>query len=143
MKKVSLMFVLGLGLLATTATAQIGGAMDKLSKQSKTAVSDAQKSSTAGVLGNLDTQLKNQFKLDGVKSQIVGDALKIKVADSDFTKLSATSKTKQGNEMLGAASSILSGSGLNLKGLGISNIILEMVKSMSVSEILQTFKKKI
>jgi hypothetical protein len=73
----------------------------------------------------------------------VGDALKIKVADSDFTKLSAASKTKQGNEMLGAASSILSGSGLNLKGMGIGSIILDMVKSMSLSEILQTFKKKI
>jgi hypothetical protein len=143
MKKISLMFVIGFGLLASTATAQIGGAMDKLSKQSKTVVSDAQKSSTAGILSNLDTQLKNQFKLDGVKSQIVGDALKIKVADSDFTKLSAASKTKQGNEMLGAASSILSGSGLNLKGMGIGSIILDMVKSMSLSEILQTFKKKI
>ena len=143
MKKISLMLVIGFGLLASTATAQIGGAMDKLSKQSKTAVSDAQKSSTAGILSNLDTQLKNQFKLDGVKSQIVGNALKIKVADSDFTKLSAASKTKQGNEMLGAASSILSGSGLNLKGMGISSIILEMVKSMSISDILQTFKKKL
>lgn len=143
MKKISLMLVIGFGLLASTATAQIGGAMDKLSKQSKTAVSDAQKSSTAGILSNLDTQLKNQFKLDGVKSQIVGNALKIKVADSDFTKLSAASKTKQGNEILGAASSILSGSGLNLKGMGISSIILEMVKSMSISDILQTFKKKL
>jgi hypothetical protein len=143
MKKISLMLVIGFGLLASTATAQIGGAMDKLSKQSKTAVSDAQKSSTSGILSNLDTQLKNQFKLDGVKSQIVGNALKIKVADSDFTKLSAASKTKQGNEMLGAASSILSGSGLNLKGMGISSIILEMVKSMSISDILQTFKKKL
>ncbi|MDZ4666569.1 MAG: hypothetical protein SGJ00_01680 [bacterium] len=143
MKKGILMFAMGLFILGNTASCQIGGALDKLNKQSKTAAADAQKASTASILSNLDAQLKSQFKLDGVKSQIMGDALKIKVADSDFNKLSATSKTKQGNEILGAASSILSGSGLNLKGLGIGSIILEMVKSMSLSEILQTFKKKI
>lgn len=143
MKKYSLMLILGLGLMVSAANAQISGAMDKLSKQSKTAVSNAQNSATSSMLANLDSKLKSQFKLDGVKSQIMGNALKIKVADSDFNKLSATNKTKQGNEILGAATNILSGSGLNLKNIGIGTIILEMVKSMSLSDIIQTFKKKV
>jgi hypothetical protein len=141
MKRIITMVALFAAFGFTTAFAQIGSAMDKLSKQGSKVVADAQKSTTASVLGELDKQLQSQFKLDGVKSQLIGDALKIKVADSDFTKLSAASKTKQGNDMLGAALGILSGSGLNLKSLGIKNVILEMFKSMSVNDVLSTAKK--
>jgi hypothetical protein len=99
------------------------------------------KNSTATILGNLDKQIKSQFKLDGVKSQIMGDALKIKVADSDFKKLSAVSRNKQGNQIIDATNGLLTGGGLNLKGLGIKNIILEMVSSMNLNDILQILKR--
>jgi hypothetical protein len=72
---------------------------------------------------------------------VVGDALKIKVANSDFTKLSAASKTKQGNDMLGSALRILTGSGLNLKSMGLKSVILEMFKSMTINDVLSTAKK--
>jgi hypothetical protein len=141
MKRIFSMIAIFLAIGSTTAFAQIGGAMDKLSKQGSAAKSEAQKSSTASALSNLDKQLKEQFKLDGVKSSVVGDALKIKVANSDFTKLSAASKTKQGNDMLGSALRILTGSGLNLKSMGLKSVILEMFKSMTINDVLSTAKK--
>jgi hypothetical protein len=141
MKRIIIIITLFAAFGLTNAFAQLGGAMDKLSKQGSKVVADAQKSTTAIGLSELDKQLKDQFKLDGVKSQVMGDALKIKVADSDFTKLSAASKTKQGNDILGSAMGILSRSGLNLKSLGIKNVILEMFKSMNVNDVLSTVKK--
>ena len=141
MKRIIIIIALIAAFGLTNAFAQLGGAMDKLSKQGSKVVADAQKSTTASGLSELDKQLKDQFKLDGVKSQVLGDALKIKVADSDFTKLSAASKTKQGNDILGSALGILSRSGLNLKSLGIKNVILEMFKSMNVNDVLSTVKK--
>ncbi len=141
MKRIIIIITLFAACGLTNTFAQLGGAMDKLSKQGSKVVADAQKSTTAIGLSELDKQLKDQFKLDGVKSQVMGDALKIKVADSDFTKLSAASKTKQGNDILGSAMGILSRSGLNLKSLGIKNVILEMFKSMNVNDVLSTVKK--
>ncbi|OYU95017.1 MAG: hypothetical protein CFE21_11960 [Bacteroidetes bacterium B1(2017)] len=143
MKKLILLLLVAFAIQSNSAFAQLGGAMDKLAKQGSAAATDAKNSSTSTILGNLDKSLKDQFKLDGVKSQIMGDVLKIKVADTDFTKLSAASKTKQGNQIADAASSILGGSGLNLQGLGLKNIIVEMFKSMSLNDILATIKKPI
>jgi hypothetical protein len=136
----NLFLVFCLALLVGSCQAQ-SGAMSKLSKQSSTVAKDAQKATTATALANLDKKLKEQFKLDGVKSSLVGDALKIQVADSDFTKLSAANQTKQGNQIMDSALGILSGSGLNLKSLGINSILVELLQSMNLNTILNSVKK--
>ncbi|MCF8253128.1 MAG: hypothetical protein K9H61_04535 [Bacteroidia bacterium] len=136
----NLLFVFGLAILLSSCSAQ-SGALTNLSKQSSTVAQDAQKATTAAALASLDKQLKDKFKLDGVKSSLVGDALKIQVADSDFTKLSAANQTKQGNQILDSALGILSGSGLNLKSLGINNILVELLQSLNLNTILSSIKK--
>lgn len=98
---------------------------------------------TKKMLGNLDSEMKKQFKLDGVKSEIAGDVLKMKVADSDFASMTNNLRTSTGNNMLEQAVKLAKGNGINLKGLGIKSVVLEMVKGLSVNEVLTKVSKKL
>lgn len=137
------MLLVAIGLLVGVANTSAQNSINKLSKQAQSSVSSTQSNSTKSVLNNLDAELMKKFKLDGVKSEIVGNTLKMKVADEDLAGLSASARDAQGNAMLNSAMDILKGSGLNLKNLGVKNVLLEMVKNMSVKEILGSISRKL
>jgi hypothetical protein len=84
-----------------------------------------------------------KFNLDGVKSEIVGNTLKMKVADTDLAGLSASALDAKGNAMLNSAMDLVKGNGLNLKSLGVNNVLVEMVKNMSLKDILGSVSKKL
>ncbi|MBU3662876.1 MAG: hypothetical protein FGM41_06730 [Bacteroidetes bacterium] len=141
MKKSMLFMAFSLLVCAANSTAQ--SSINKLSRQAQSSISGAQNNSTKAVLSNLDTELMKKFSLDGVKSEIVGNTLKMKVADTDLAKLSASARDAKGNDMLNSAMDLLKGNGMNLKGLGVTNVLLEMVKNMSLKEILGSVSKKL
>ena len=137
-----LFLFIGLNLFwVLTTKAQINTNLQQLKKIENSIVGNAKNASSAALLQSLDAQLKNKFSLDGVKSQLLGNTLNVKLADMDFTKLNPNAQGKQATLFTEAIkNSIATG---NLKSLGISTIVVEMVKSMSVPEILQTLKTKL
>lgn len=119
----------------TVAQAQISN----LNKQA----TNLQKNGVTNALSNLDQQLISQFKLDNVKSEIVGNILKLKVSDADFSKLSYENQIQQGNQIMDAATKILGGSGINLKNLGVSQMLIQMLPAVNSSNILQAIRRNL
>jgi hypothetical protein len=137
------MLFLAFSLLVCVANLTAQSSLNKLSKQAQSSVSSTQSNSTKSVLSNLDAELMKKFNLDGVKSEIVGNTLKMKVADADLAGLSASALDAKGNAMLNSAMDLVKGNGLNLKSLGVNNVLVEMVKNMSLKDILGSVSKKL
>jgi hypothetical protein len=137
------MLFLAFSLLVCVANSTAQSSINKLSKQEQSSVSSTQSNSTKSVLSNLDAELMKKFNLDGVKSEIVGNTLKMKVADTDLAGLSASALDAKGNAMLNSAMDLVKGNGLNLKSLGVNNVLVEMVKNMSLKDILGSVSKKL
>ena len=141
MKKIILILVVSMFVFSNNANAQLGNALNQLEKTGEKLLADTKKASTSTLLSAMDQSLKAKYSLDGVKSQIMGDVLKIKVADNDFTKLTNGAKASQAAQIMNTANTLMKGNGLNLQGLGVKNVVLEMVKNMTATEIIQTLKK--
>jgi hypothetical protein len=116
-----------------TVQAQIGNITKQAVNIEKTALQNS--------LTSLDQQLLTQFKLDQVKSEIIGNVLKLKVADTDFAKLNASNQLLQGNKIMDAATKILSSKGTNLKSVGITKMVIEMLPATKATTILQTISR--
>ncbi|MDP3928196.1 MAG: hypothetical protein Q8R57_04185 [Bacteroidota bacterium] len=108
----------------------------------KQAVSTVKNTSTAGVLSALDNQLKNKFKLDGVKSELSGETLKVRAASAAYAKLPASLRNTQGNRVLDATTQMLSGDA-TLKSLNVKTVAIDMVRDMSVGKVIQSFSKTV
>ncbi len=141
MKKIILILFVSMFALANNANAQIGNAINQLEKTGEKILTDTKKASTGTLLNAMDQSLKTRYNLDGVKSQIMGDVLKIRVADADFAKLTNGAKTSQAAQIMSTANTLVKNNGLNLQGLGVKNVVVEMVKNMTATEIIQTLKK--
>jgi hypothetical protein len=112
------------------------------STNTKQAVSTVKNTSTAGVLSALDNQLKNKFKLDGVKSELSGETLKVRAASAAYAKLPASLRNTQGNKVLDATTKMLSGDA-TLKSLNVKTVAIDMVRDMSVGKVIQSFSKTV
>ncbi len=141
MKKIILVLFVALFALSNNANAQLGNALNQLEKTGEKILTDTKKASTGTLLNAMDQSLKTRYSLDGVKSQIMGDVLKIRVADTDFTKLTNGAKASQAAQIMSTANTLVKNNGLNLQGLGVKNVVVEMVKNMTATEIIQTLKK--
>jgi hypothetical protein len=108
----------------------------------KQAVSTAKNTNTAGVLSALDNQLKNKFNLDGVKSELSGETLKVRAASAAYAKLPASLRNTQGNKVLDATTQMLSGDA-TLKSLNVKTVAVDMVRDMSVGKVIQSFSKTV
>ena len=108
----------------------------------KQAVSTAKNTNTAGVLSALDNQLKNKFNLDGVKSELSGETLKVRAASAAYAKLPASLRNTQGNKVLDATTQMLSGDA-TLKSLNVKTVAIDMVRDMSVGKVIQSFSKTV
>jgi len=108
----------------------------------KQAVSAVKNTSTAGVLSALDNQLKNKFKLDGVKSELSGETLKVRAASAAYAKLPASLRNTQGKKVLDATTQMLSGDA-TLKSLNVKTVAIDMVRDMSVGKVIQSFSKTV
>ena len=123
--------------------AQIGGEIGKISNQGSALLSNNATPQANAVLRSLETQLIKKFGLDGAKAEIAGNLLKLKVADIDFTKMSAPARTKEGTEMTKTVRSVFSDNRLDFNKLGLINLQIEMVKNLRAKDVLDTFKYKL
>lgn len=127
-------------LLCLVNISYLGFSQVKGIKELNNKVNSSQNAASAGILKNLDEQLKSKFSLDAVKSELVGNVLNIKAADTDFAKLSAGLRTNEGQKILTQAKSILGSSGFDAKGLNVKEIVLEMLPNLNAKSVLQTLK---
>ena len=121
--------------LSFVGFSQVKGLKDLSNK-----VAPSQSAATATILKNLDEQLKTKFSLDGVKSELVGNVLKIKAADADYAKLTSTLRAAEGQKILTTAKSVLGTSGFDAKGLNVKEIVLEMLPKLDAKTVLQSVK---
>jgi hypothetical protein len=138
------LFVIGIG----SSHAQLGGVLDQVKKNAQTGLSNAQKQASASALSKIDAELMKKFGLDGAKTSVVGNTLKVLVADHDFTSLNADSKSKTASAVNTATKSLLSKMSPDLlKTLGLNNlntVVVEMVNKVGNTASLKdtfTFKK--
>jgi hypothetical protein len=138
------LFVIGIG----SSYAQLGNMLNEVKKTAQTGLSNAQKQASASALSKIDTELMKKFGLDGAKTSVVGNTLKVLVADHDFTSLNADSKSKTASAVNTATKSLLSKMSPDLlKTLGLNNlntVVVEMVNKVGNTARLKdtfTFKK--
>ncbi len=138
------LFVFGIG----SSYAQLGNMLNEVKKTAQTGLSNAQKQASASALAKIDTELMKKFGLDGAKTSVVGNTLKVLVADHDFTSLNADSKSKTASAVNTATKSLLSKMSPDLlKTLGLNNlntVVVEMVNKVGNTARLKdtfTFKK--
>ena len=138
------LFLFGIG----SSHAQLGGVLDHDKKNAQTGLSNAQKQASTNALAKMDAELKKKFGLDAAKTSVVGNTLKVLVADQDFTNLNADSKSKTASAVNTATKSLLSKMSPDLlKSLGLNNlntVVVEMVNKVGTTARLKdtfTFKK--
>ncbi|MFY8189843.1 MAG: hypothetical protein ACOVK9_02670 [Bacteroidia bacterium] len=127
---------------SSTALKDLNKKISSANTNTKEIVSTVKNTSTAGVLSALDNQLKNKFKLDGVKSELSGETLKVRAASAAYAKLPASLKNSQGNKVLDATTQMLSGDA-TLKSLNVKTVAIDMVRDMSVGKVIQSFSKTV
>jgi hypothetical protein len=127
---------------SSTTLKDLNKKISSANTNTKEIVSTVKNTSTAGVLSALDNQLKNKFKLDGVKSELSGETLKVRAASAAYAKLPASLKNSQGNKVLDATTQMLSGDA-TLKSLNVKTVAIDMVRDMSVGKVIQSFSKTV
>lgn len=151
MNKLTAFFLMAFLGLANFSSAQINSSttIKDLSKKvrttntvAKTTAATVKNTSTASVLNSLDSQLKNRFKLDAVKSELSGETLKVRAASAAYAKLPASLRNTQGQNVLNGATQLLSGNA-DLKSLNVKTIAIEMVRDMSVGKVIQSFSRTV
>ncbi|MCG9878999.1 MAG: hypothetical protein MH472_00225 [Bacteroidia bacterium] len=143
MKTLSILFTIGVMTWANQTHAQINTSqLKKLNKQAQTVTNTAKNTTTNSLLSTLDSQLKQKFKLDDVKSELSGETLRVKAASAAYSKLPASAQNAQGKRILEGASKMI-GSGEGLKSLNIKTLAVDMVKDMTVSKAVQSFSKQL
>ena len=142
----SILFFLVIGI--GTSKAQLGNVLDRVQKSTQAELANAQKQMTENALTKMDSELMKKFGLDAAKTSVVGNTIKVLVADQDFSKLSATAKSKTATAIGNTTKSMVNGMGTDLlKAMGLSNwsnIIVEMVTKTGTTAKLKdtfTFKK--
>ncbi len=143
MRKLTLFSSIFLIFCSVHSYAQIGAEIGKISNQGSAMLSNNATPQTNAVLRNLEAQLIKKFGLDGAKAEIAGNLLKLKVADIDFTKISAPARTKEGADMTKMVRSVFSEYRLDFAKLGLMNLQIEMIKNIRAKEILDTFVYKL
>ncbi|MFY8019763.1 MAG: hypothetical protein ACOVP1_01145 [Bacteroidia bacterium] len=134
MKKliVSILFLLVFGL--GSSKAQLGNVLDRVQKNTQAELANAQKQLSANALTKMDTELMKKFGLDAAKTSVVGNTIKVLVADQDFSKLSAAAKSKTAAAIGNSTKTMVNGMGTDLlKAMGLSNwsnIVVEMVSKV-------------
>ncbi|MBC7384355.1 MAG: hypothetical protein H7296_15420 [Bacteroidia bacterium] len=123
--------------------AQLSGTLDKMAKQGSANLSNATNEATQSALNKLEIQLKNQFHLEAVKAEITGESLKLKVAESDLSKSSAVTRTKQGTAIALAAKNILLNGDIDLKKMNVNTVLVEIFKNINLKEIIDTIRVKL
>jgi hypothetical protein len=148
MKRIFLLsaFLLMIGI--GSSKAQLGNVLDQVSKSAQASLTSAQKQATTSTLAKLDTELIKKFGLDAAKTSVVGNTLKVLIADQDFSKLTTANKSKTASAINTATNGMLNGLGTDfLKGVGLGNlstVVVEMVNTVGAKARLKdtfTFKK--
>lgn len=143
MRTLSILFAIVIIACANKVQAQISTSqLKKLNQQAKTAGTAVKSATTSSVLSTLDSQLKEKFKLDAVKSEISGETLRVKAASAAYSKLPAAAQNAQGKRILEGTAKMI-GSGDGLKSLNIKSLAIDMVKDMSVGKAINSFSKQL
>lgn len=122
---------------ATTASAQLDKMVKTLGASNNQALANAQKQLLNNSLANFDKSLIQKFGLDGAKTELVGNMLKIKVADKDFANMTNLQKSNLANNINGLSGEMLKQLGdkvLNSLGLSkITNVVVELASGLGAN----------
>jgi hypothetical protein len=132
-------FLLTIGWV-NNAEAQINTSQLRSINKQVQQVNNVAKNVGSGVLlSNLDTQLKQKFRLDGVKSELTGETLKVKAASAAFARLPVASQNAHGKRILDGAVMLLS----DRQGLPIKTVVVELVKDITLANAISSFSRQL
>ncbi|MCK6611314.1 MAG: hypothetical protein L6Q78_09740 [Bacteroidia bacterium] len=136
MKYLSTLFLI-LFFASKPASAQLDKMVKTLGASNNQALANAQKQLLTNSLANFDKSLIQKFGLDGAKTEVVGNLLKIKVADKDFAKMTNLQKSNLANNINGLSGDMLKQLGdkvLNSLGLSkITNVVVELASGLGAN----------
>ncbi|MCA0428475.1 MAG: hypothetical protein LCH37_13665 [Bacteroidetes bacterium] len=136
MKYISTLFLI-LFFASKPASAQLDKMVKTLGASNNQALANAQKQLLTNSLANFDKSLIQKFGLDGAKTEVVGNLLKIKVADKDFAKMTNLQKSNLANNINGLSGDMLKQLGdkvLNSLGLSkITNVVVELASGLGAN----------
>ncbi|GAB1448474.1 hypothetical protein MASR2M44_14870 [Bacteroidota bacterium] len=136
MKYISTLFLI-LFFASKPASAQLDKMVKTLGASNNQALANAQKQLLTNSLANFDKSLIQKFGLDGAKTEVVGNLLKIKVADKDFAKMTNLQKSNLANNINGLSGDMLKQLGDKvLSSLGLSkitNVVVELASGLGAN----------
>lgn len=136
MKYLSTLFLI-LFFASEPASAQLDKMVKTLGASNNQALVNAQKQLLTNSLANFDKSLIQKFGLDGAKTEVVGNLLKIKVADKDFAKMTNLQKSNLANNINGLSGDMLKQLGDKvLSSLGLSkitNVVVELASGLGTN----------
>ena len=136
MKYLSTLFLI-LFFASEPASAQLDKMVKTLGASNNQALVNAQKQLLTNSLANFDKSLIQKFGLDGAKTEVVGNLLKIKVADKDFAKMTNLQKSNLANNINGLSGDMLKQLGDKvLSSLGLSkitNVVVELASGLGAN----------
>lgn len=125
-------------LFSTIASAQLSGALNQLKQNSGAAATQLKLASLAETLTGFNNQLKKTFGVEAVKSQLVGDDLKVKVANAAFTKMNSAARTTQAKAIAEGAKTLVEKDATTLLKGSVKTVTVDLVKSITENGILST-----
>lgn len=132
-------FLLTIG-LANNSEAQINTSQLRHINKQVQQVNKVAKNVGSGVLlSNLDTQLKEKFRLDGVKSELTGETLKVKAASAAFARLPVASQNAHAKRILDGAVMLVG----NRQELPIKSVVVELVKDITLANAISSFSRQL
>lgn len=139
MKKSTLLLFMFLGFGLTQSFAQIIN-INKATKTVPTTTGVTSRNLQAAALASLDAQLKKQYNLSFVKSELIGDSLAINIADNKLNAMGSSAlNTMAGNVLESAVKILRSG---NIK-TGIKTVAVNMLRNIKLKDVLTRVSKKL